>query len=105
MKKIEDYETAVVCGFKQDSEWVDNIYGRCVMCDAEIMWRPHSPSGPDVAHVCPPCGLKGIEEMRARGEEPEIVITEKSQEELAHMLTTGLANGASFYEQAVKNEK
>lgn len=85
MKIDEDkYEGVLVCGHKATSpDKPDNLYGNCEGCGCEIVFRPHSPHGPEICKLCFECGLEAMGEMVAAGEIPEILITDKTKEEVA----------------------
>lgn len=99
----DDYEAALVCGLRGADPFGDSMYGKCMCCGADIMWRPHSPHGPEIIKVCPGCGFQAIREMKEQGEEPEIVITEKSSEEFVE--ATKDLEGDSWMDNAVKKMK
>ena len=48
---------AVVCMPLGPSEFKDNLEGKCIMCDCDIMFRPHIPYG--VPKVCLDCIISG----------------------------------------------
>lgn len=77
---MSEPEAVLVCGYKGPSSFEDNMDGNCEICGREIMWRPHSPQ--NTVKLCIPCALKKIEEA---DEEPEMMVTEETVEEIRRM--------------------
>ena len=53
----------------------DDLFGRCLLCDGPIRWRPHMPDGSTICLVCFIC--------HARPEHFDLKVTAETLEELA----------------------
>lgn len=84
---LEDkYEAVLVCGIKgckAEELFDDNMHGNCLDCGTEVIWRPHSPHGPEVAKLCFVCAMKHVVEMGKRGTDPDFVVTKKTSEDFS----------------------
>lgn len=80
----EKYDAMTLCGDPEHCKdsFPDNMFGNCDGCGKPIVYRPHSPHGPNIFMACLGCGLKLMMEMKAAGEEPICVVTPKTEEEI-----------------------
>ena len=67
---------AIMVSRRGPSPWKDNLFGKCSVCRAEIMYRPHAPKRP--RKVCMECADKAAVEALGGADTPSLSVPPSS---------------------------